>query len=267
MFIFGITDYQGALTWNISLATYSGLSYNVGSQSTYPYYIYISTDGTKMYIGDYIANIIYEYSLSVAFNVSSASYVTSFSMSPTYGNNPVGIFFSPDGTKMYINAQSNSTVSQYTLATAWNISTASYSSGKLYSAQTASSYGMTISADGTKLYVNANSGTVYAYTMSTAYSISTASYSTSYSVASQSTNITGIRFSTDGTHMYVSNQGDGKIYQYNLATAWDVSTAVYYTLLATGYTSLYEFTFSSDGTKMYLTNAYTDKKVYEFYMH
>ena len=43
-------------------------------------------------------------------------------------DNPVGVAFSSDGTKMYIMDNSNLAVYQYTLSTAWNVSTASYAS-------------------------------------------------------------------------------------------------------------------------------------------
>jgi hypothetical protein len=70
--------------------------------------------------------------------------------------------------------------------------------------------------------------TVYQYTLSTGWDLSTASYaSKSLSVSSQDATLTGFCFNSDGTKLFASGTVSDSIYQYNLSTAYDVSTGSY----------------------------------------
>ena len=73
--------------------------------------------------------------------------------------------FSSDGTKAYIVGGTSDTIYQYTLSTAWDISTGSYASKSLsVAAQESAPNGLAFSSDGTKAYiVGTNSNTIYQY--------------------------------------------------------------------------------------------------------
>jgi len=110
----------------------------------------------------------------------------------------------------------------------------------------------------------------YQYSLSTAWDVSTASYSSvSSSVASQDGFPQGVTFSPDGTKMYVTGGGNGRIYQYSLSTAWDLSTASYSSVffsVTSQDTAPAGFTFSPDGIKIYMvgyTNSYNKLDNYE----
>lgn len=67
---------------------------------------------------------------------------------------PQAIVFDPTGTTMMIVGDTNNTVYQYTLGTAFDTATASYASKSLSVAgQDTSPLGLAFSSDGTKLYV------------------------------------------------------------------------------------------------------------------
>ena len=68
---------------------------------------------------------INEYSLSTAFNISTASYVQNFSVQ-SQALSTQGITFNNDGTKMYVVDQTDADVNEYSLSTAFDVSTASY---------------------------------------------------------------------------------------------------------------------------------------------
>jgi hypothetical protein len=55
-----------------------------------------------------------EYSLSVAWDISTASYVQAFSVAAQV-QNPAGLFFNSDGDKMYMAGFYSSTVNEYSL--------------------------------------------------------------------------------------------------------------------------------------------------------
>ena len=90
-------------------------------------------DGTKMYVMDYGGtDSVFQYTLSTAWDISTASYDSkSFSLSAQDTSNQ-GIFMRQTMALNYILWRQMIQVYQYTLSTAWDISTASYDS-KSYS--------------------------------------------------------------------------------------------------------------------------------------
>lgn len=205
--------------WNIG-------GFYVASQDSVPTDLFFKPDGTKMYVLGDSGNRLYEYSLSTAWDVSTASYVQLFSI--TQEGNPEGVFFREDGLKMYVVGRQYDTVFQYSLSTAWDISTLSYDSISFsVTAQEANPRAIFFKSDGLKMYVLGQSGQdVNQYSLSTAWNVSTASYVQSFSVAAQEPVPVGMFFKSDGTKMYVGGTTQG-LYEYALATAWDVSTASY----------------------------------------
>jgi DNA-binding beta-propeller fold protein YncE len=67
-----------------------------------------------MYVIGYVVTHVNEYDLSTAWDVSTASYLQNFSVG-TQENTPTGIFFKPDGTKMYVIGYSGDAVLSYDL--------------------------------------------------------------------------------------------------------------------------------------------------------
>jgi len=222
MYVVGSTNdtvYQYSLStaWDVSTASYDSVSFSVSGQDSVPTGLFFKDDGTKMYVVGRLNDTVYQYSLSTAWDVSTASYDSvSFSVA-SQETSPTGLFFKPDGTKMYVIGYSNDTVYQYTLSTAWDLSTASYDSVSFsVSGQEAAPRDLFFKDDGTKMYVVGNgSNTVYQYSLSTAWDLSTASYdSISFSVASQDTSPEGLFFKDDGTKMYVVGAINDLVYQY-----------------------------------------------------
>lgn len=82
-------------------------------------------------------------------------------------------------------------------------------------------------------------------------------------VSSQMTTGGGIRYSRDGTHLYVNDglSGSGITYQYDLTTAWDLSTASYASksLDASSYvTGFPSLEMSSNGSYVFIGDTGTD---------
>ena len=129
---------------------------------------------------------------------------------------PSGLAFSSDGTKAYVVGTASDTVYQYTLTTAWDISTGSYASKSMsVAAQETAPRGLAFSSDGTKAYVVGTGAIIYRYTLSTAWDISTGSYLNIFrSVSDQASSptdltvITGVNFACV-LHSFV-------LYQYQI---------------------------------------------------
>jgi len=78
-----------------------------------------------MFIVGTTGDDVNEYTLSIAWDVSSASFVDSFSVA-SQDDEPSGIAFSKSGEKMFITGNDGDDVNEYTLSVAWDVSSASF---------------------------------------------------------------------------------------------------------------------------------------------
>jgi len=246
--------------WDIGGASYSGVSLDVSAKETSPRDAFFKPDGTEVYIIGTSSDTVHQYTLSSGWDLSTASFTRSYSVS-AQESLPAGIFFKDDGTKMYILGLSGDDVNEYSLSTAWDISSASYTQNFSVSAQDTSPHGLFFSGDGTKMYFIGIGGVaVEQYALSSAWDISTASHVTSEVVSAQNTSPFGVFLRDDGTNMYVVDFSADDVNQYALSSAWDISTASYQktfsvTNEATAPAGIF---FKDDGTKMYVVCATTD---------
>jgi len=216
-------------SWNIDTVAYNSKSFSITGQETTPNSLFFKPDGTKLYIAGTTQDRVFQYSLSTAWDISTASYdVTSLGFTSQEGN-VYDIFFKPDGTRLFVLGLNN-TVYHFSLGTAWDIGSATYT-GTTYSVSGQSSSlsnGLFMKPDGLKFYVlSASNDAVYQYSISSAWAGTSSYDSKSVSIASQTGNGHGLWFKPDGTRMYVTGKDTNSIYQYSLSTAWDVSTATY----------------------------------------
>lgn len=204
-------------------------SWDISEIDNTPQDIAFNPDGTKMYILGSTNDAVYEYSLSTPWNPGTKVNTYTYTISPSEAV-PQGLFFKPDGTKMYVVGSSSDAVKEYNLGTAWVLSTVSYVQTFSISFQTLFPTGIFFKPDGTKMYISGSdtdpSGHyVYEYNLSTAWNISSTSYLQRFDVASLIENISDVFFKPDGTKAYIPGYFlNDKIVEVNLVTAWNVST-------------------------------------------
>ena len=256
-----LLDQAGVGSYDIENATYANKSFSVTSEEANPRGLFFKTDGTKMYVTGNGGQEVNEYNLSTAFDVSTSTYNQVFSVSSqdTY---PMSLFFKSDGTKMYVLGNTNDAVYEYTLSTAWDISTSSYVQNFSVSSQNARPEGLFFKSDGTKMFVAGSDSTdnIYEYNLSAAFDLSTASYSQSFNTSSQTGGLVGVSFSTDGTQMFVLDDTGDDVNEYTLSTGWDVSTASYVRnfSVSSQTTSPQDVYFKPNGKVMYIIENGTD---------
>jgi hypothetical protein len=163
-----------------------------------------------------------------AYDLANASYDSvSYTLNSFLASSPNEITFKPDGTMFF--ASQSDRIQQYSLTTAWDITTASYASVQLYTASQAGNLqGHHFKSDGSKFYfVSSTTENVYEYNLGTSWNLSTASYSSSFNFSSLSTNPSGLTFKSDGSAFYVSSAlgGEARVFEFALSTAWDVTSA------------------------------------------
>ena len=173
-----------------------------------------------------------------------------------------GITFNNDGTKMFFSGTNSDKVHEYHLSTPYDMTSGSMSDqGIELSIAEAKTQDIEFNLDGTKLFViGVTNDTVYEYTLTTGFDLTTASASptASFSVGSDLTQPTGMIFNHDGTYLYVIGNTSEKIFQYELSTGFDITTA--------NSTAINEFsvnskvpnphglTFSPDGKKVFIAH-------------
>jgi sugar lactone lactonase YvrE len=246
-----------ATAWDISTAVYAFLSKSVVLQETMPRGLAFSSDGTQMYTVGTNADTVFQYTLSTPWAVNTADYADKSKYVGGEDNNPMGVTFKPDGTRMYITSQwMTGYVHEYSLGVAWAVNTASHVHSKDIIAQDEFPNCTFFKPDGTKMYVvGQDTDSVYQYTLSTAWTISTATYDEkSVYVGDEDTLPLSLFFSSDGSYFYIVGTIGDRVYQYILSGAWDVSTADYdlNKYVANQATAPMGLAFSPDGSKMYV---------------
>jgi hypothetical protein len=249
-------------TFDVSTAVYSQ-TFSVAAQETEPTGIAFSTDGTKMFIVGEVGDDVNEYTLSSAFNISTAVFANSFSVS-SQETTLSGITFNNDGTKMFLVGEVGDDVNEYTLSTGFDITTASFVDSFSVSSQDSTPVDIAFNSDGTKMFiVGIGNDSVYEYTLSIGFDVSTSSFVDSFSVSSQESAPHGLTFSNDGTKMFVVGKIGEDINVYTLSTGFDISTSSFTQAVSAQGVPLVSIRFNADGTKMFLVGNSTDS-VYEY---
>ena len=255
-----VYQYNLSTNWDVSTATYS-TSDDISAQSTSAEGVTFKPDGTAMFVVDRDNDTVYQYTLSTAWAVNTASYASkSFSVA-SRETQPTGVRFSSDGTKMFIIGYTGDDINEFTLSTAWDVSTASYDSVFSVASETTTPTGFDFNSDGTFMVVCSNdtTPTVYSYALSTAFDISTASLIDSFDVSSvvNSGDFQDIALGDSDSKFYVMDNNDDEINQYSAIGAdatltWPSSiewaAGIAPAAPANGETDVFTFTTDDGGT-------------------
>lgn len=140
---------------------------------------------------------------------------------------PRSVRFGMEGMRMYLVGATNKKIYQFELTTAYDPTTATYSKALDTSTIDADIYNIYFKPDGLKAFVVGASGKkMIRLTLSTAWDITTATVENSYTITA--TVPTTFTFKPDGSAYYVLgvNGSNMIMYQYDLSTAWDITTSV-----------------------------------------
>lgn len=206
---------------------YDGNSFSLTSETLDPRGIFVDSTGSRAYVVGIDLPNVYRYSFQTVNKIDTLLYLESFDAS-SEETQLTSVFFKSNGTELYTTGLDNSSVYQYTLSTAWLLSSAVYTSTLSVSAVDTIPAGLFFKPDGTKMYLlGQQNSDVYQYNLSTAWNLSTATYLQTLSLNNVAKTPTAIAFSDDGSILYVSDSKYDSILKFTLNTPWDISSASY----------------------------------------
>jgi hypothetical protein len=114
--------------WDVSTGTFPDERLDTSSEGSSSFGFFIKPEGDKIFVLKASSNTVYQYDLSTPWDLDTGSYGSkSFSVA-SQTTQPYDITFTADGKTMYVAATDGDKFYEYTLSTAWDISTASYAS-------------------------------------------------------------------------------------------------------------------------------------------
>lgn len=243
-------------------------SFDATAQDINPVDVALKSDGTKAFIIGSTNSQVYQYVLSREWDISSAIYDNILLDVSTENTSGVSIAFKTDGLRMYMLGLVGDTIYQYSLTTAWDLSTASYDTVSFgVGGQEIFPDSIRLRDDGTRMFiVGSGSNSVFQYDLSTAWDLGSAVYNgVFFSVASEESSTHAVAFKNDGTRMYVGGN-TGSIYQYSLPTAWTMTGASYDSIffdITSKDSGVASITLKPDGTNMFVAGDQTNL-IYQF---
>jgi len=236
-----VYQYSLSTAWDLSTASYDSVSFSVASQVGTPADLAFNDSGTKMYVLNAGDSSVYQYTLSTAFDLSTASY-DSVSFSAASQDSEIhAMVLKVDGTKFYLLGRGNDTIYQYSLSTAYDLSTASYDSVSFsVASQESSPMSMEFTNTGSTLFIaGIGNDTIFQYSLSTAWDVSTASYD---NVSLGTVGWRDLTLSSDDLKLYILSTGGNPLRQYSLAVnytqALDLSTGTTFSFTPSGATTV-----------------------------
>ena len=246
---------------------------------------------TKSITGKERNQHLYEFALGTPYDGSTISFTNANTLvrgnaenADQYGLSTIeGFCFNNNGTKAYAVDSFHARVIQYTLTSAYDVTTLLYSKELSIAARGTTPVAITFNNDGTKMYIIENGGNSDAspiiaaakideYAVSSAYDIATATYTDSLDVSSQDANMKDLYFNDvargavdAGKLLFVIGDDGNDVNEYLLTTAYDITTASFVDAHVTGGedTKPRALAFDSDGDILYVIGA-EDNKISQY---
>lgn len=238
------------------IADYDTLSQDVslsGGGVTEVRGFWIRPTGLQLFTGR--ANFLTEWALSPAWDLSSATFVQTVTLSALLGMQ--SITFSPDGTVLFAVTQATG-IQSYVLSTAWDITTVG-GANFFNSADGDGLQGVTVASDGSLTVTGNGDSTNWNETlMSTPFDLTSASIGDSESQA-EAGSVNGIFMHGLGDKFYAIQLGADLLHEYDI-TGFDITTKVLNDSsidLATpqSWTNVNQFMFRPDGSELFVAHA------------
>ncbi|MFY0631141.1 MAG: beta-propeller fold lactonase family protein [Flavobacteriaceae bacterium] len=226
-------SYSGTNSFNITAPTHLNENLILSLERS-PTGMTYGDNGNKFYLVGTNGDIVIQYALGTAYDFSTRGAPESFFRVNAQETSPQDVEFNDDGTRMYILGQTGDDVTEYSLSTAWDVSTATFTD--VFDARTAIENllgatngdlltGMSFNDDGSKLYIaDRRSDDVFEFDLSTNYDVSTAGAVINNIPITGENNVRDISFNNDGTEIYVIGNSGDDVNTFPLTIPYDLSS-------------------------------------------
>lgn len=251
------------LSWHVTSAVFTQ-SFDVSTEDGTMLGLFFRADGLKLYGIGNNTNDVFEYDLTTAWDISTASINQNLDTT-SEDSAPQDIVFKPDGLRMYVLGNNGNDVNEYTLTVAWDISTATFTQLFNTTTEEGTPLGLFFKPDGLAMYVSGTGAGLTQYSLSIAWDVTTASFVQSFDVTVDEATPQDVFFKPDGTLFYIVGSGDDEVKEYTVSTPWDIST----TKLSDAFSVDSQdatpagVVFKPDGTRMYFVGT-TNDNIYEY---
>jgi hypothetical protein len=175
-----VYKYTLSTPWDLATISYSGqsLDVSVNPEDEYdtinPSDVAFGLSGTRLYVLDNSNNELYAYDLSVAYDLSTATYLNKLSLNqkPERPYDAITLAFDISGDNLYVLDAYDQTVEQFELGTSWDISTAVFATE--FRVRASNVYGLSFNSEGTRMFIDLGFAFI-GYRIDTPWDISTAS--------------------------------------------------------------------------------------------
>lgn len=179
-------------------------------------------DGTSFYTSNFSTGFVYQYNMSTAWNISTASFFTSLDL----GRGGLSdLWFNDTGTIMFVwDRSTENKILKYTLGTAWNLNSLSFNSES--NLTTSNPDGLRVAPDGLTFMIMRQTGFMYSWTSPTANSVTSLTQLNPemdvFAVTGNwLTSVLGMTFDNSGQYFYGTNFNDGrKVSKIRLNVPW-----------------------------------------------
>ena len=210
-----------------------------------------SDDHSRAPFITYISPIGFEPTLISSYD-ASANVVTA-----------AGMAFGQNGRKMYIVGNSWDRIFQYNLSEPYDPTSAQFSGVAFEDANVDwLTYSLTFAPGGDRMFLIDSQKKIFEYSLSTPYELSTATYADrqlTIDIPEVVGNYTDLAFGDGGHQLFVLSRTT--IYQYELATPYDITTATFNFVemqIPFALTQAYSFVFNDEGTRLYISEQISD---------
>tara|TARA_A100001201_G_scaffold22202_1_gene24968 strand:- start:248 stop:1165 length:918 start_codon:yes stop_codon:yes gene_type:complete len=245
---------------------------SITAEESTPRGVFIGNDGTRMFTTGEQGDGVDQYTLSTAWDPSTASFDKFLNVTSVLQSRDV--FLSSDGTQLYVLDDFYDRIAQFNLTTPWDLTSTNYNS-QYFSLGSDSTVlnptGLTFSSDGVYMYVMSSYlRYMNRYTLSSPWNISTAGGRQQSSFpASQITNTgqeTGIAINNDGTRMVIVHVHGDEIEEYTLSTPYSISSTSHVGSLSIASDSTFPtgICWGNDGQYLYVASSSPNDEIIRY---